>query len=272
MLAAETFLLPVDTGFRFCLLHRPDPTVPMRAAIVVAPPFAEELNKSRRMLALAARTLAQQGCAVLQIDCLGCGDSSGDFADATWDAWIDDIARGHAWLAAQFHVPTWIWGVRAGALLAAAALGRINAEPHLLLWQPVVAGRQHLAQFLRVETTAAMLRDAQPAKVQTLLERLQAGEFLEVGGYTLSPALAFGLHAAELALPASFRGRIVCLEVGSHPAPTAAVAARVVRWTSEARRVEMQIVEGPSFWQTAEIAVAPQLIEATASALRSDGP
>jgi len=60
MAAAETFLLPVGTGFRFCLLHRPPAGTPARAAVVVAPPFAEELNKSRRMIALTARQLADQ--------------------------------------------------------------------------------------------------------------------------------------------------------------------------------------------------------------------
>jgi len=271
MPAAETFLLPVDTGFRFCLLHRPDAGVRLRGALVVAPPFAEELNKSRRMLALAARALAADGCAVLQMDFLGCGDSSNDFGDATWDGWIDDVVRAHDWLAARFDAPLWIWGVRAGALLATAALDRLARHPQLLLWQPVVAGRQHLVQFLRVQMAGAMLRDgAQPAKAQALIERLHAGEVLEVGGYTLAPPLALGLHAADLSLPASFRGRIACLEVTSNAEVTPAVAARAGQWTREGRTFSAQAVDGPPFWQTTEMAVAPALIGATLRALREE--
>ena len=47
-----------------------------------AHPFCEEMNKARRMAALQSRRLAALGYSVLQIDLFGCGDSSGDFADA----------------------------------------------------------------------------------------------------------------------------------------------------------------------------------------------
>ena len=64
-------------------------------------PFAEEMNKSRRMAALQSRALAQAGYAVLQIDLLGCGDSSGDFGDATWQSWVSDVVLGCQWLRSQ---------------------------------------------------------------------------------------------------------------------------------------------------------------------------
>src|SRR5687768_8838655 len=76
------FLSAPHGGRRFCLLHMP--SRPARALVVYVHPFAEEMNKSRRMAALQARALAASGHAVLQIDLLGCGDSSGDFGDASW--------------------------------------------------------------------------------------------------------------------------------------------------------------------------------------------
>src|SRR5438132_772625 len=110
----------------------------MRAAVVVAPPFAEELNRSRRMIALGAERLAADGYAVLEADCLGCGDSSGDFGDAGWEAWLSDIERAHDWIANRYSVPTWIWGIRGGSLLASAILPRLSTPPGLLFWQPVI--------------------------------------------------------------------------------------------------------------------------------------
>ena len=69
---------------RFAVLHWPaEPRVPL-GLVVHAPAFAEEMNKSRRMVALQARALAEDGLAVLLVDPLGCGDSPGDFGDATW--------------------------------------------------------------------------------------------------------------------------------------------------------------------------------------------
>ena len=67
-----------------------------RGRLLYLHPFAEEMNKSRRMAALACRALAAAGFAVLQIDLRGCGDSSADFGDASWADWQADVRVGMA--------------------------------------------------------------------------------------------------------------------------------------------------------------------------------
>ena len=94
---AEAFFLPADPGQRFCLLHPAQGGIE-RGLVVYAHPFAEEMNKSRRMAAQQARALSAAGFTVLQIDLLGCGDSSGDFGDATWQGWVDDVVAACRWL------------------------------------------------------------------------------------------------------------------------------------------------------------------------------
>ena len=94
----DAFYLPATTGQRFCLFHQPDGRRAWRGAVVYVHPFAEEMNRSRRMAALQARALAAAGFAVLQIDLHGCGDSSGDFGDASWEGWIEDVRLAAAWL------------------------------------------------------------------------------------------------------------------------------------------------------------------------------
>ena len=86
----EPFFLPAAHGERFCIFHLPVGAA--RGGIVYLHPFAEEMNKSRRMAALQSRMLAARGFAVLQIDLFGCGDSSGDFGDARWEIWRQDVA------------------------------------------------------------------------------------------------------------------------------------------------------------------------------------
>jgi len=78
----EPFFLPASRGERFCIFH--PAAGALRGAVLYLHPFAEEMNKSRRMAALQSRMLAARGIAVLQIDLFGCGDSSGDFGDASW--------------------------------------------------------------------------------------------------------------------------------------------------------------------------------------------
>src|SRR6476660_7010955 len=87
----EAFHLSWDGRRRFCILHTPPEGSARDRTIVYAPPFGEEMNKSRRMAALQARALATAGWAVVQVDLLGCGDSDGEFADASWGRWVDDI-------------------------------------------------------------------------------------------------------------------------------------------------------------------------------------
>ena len=78
----EAFFLAADNGRagqRLCIHHPPRRGEPARGAVLHLHAFAEEMNKSRRMVALQARALAEAGFAVLQIDLHGCGDSGGDF-------------------------------------------------------------------------------------------------------------------------------------------------------------------------------------------------
>ena len=66
-----------------------------------AHPFAEEMNKSRRMVALQASALADAGYAVLQLDLDGCGDDSSGFADASWEGWCSDVVRACRWMGSN---------------------------------------------------------------------------------------------------------------------------------------------------------------------------
>ena len=57
----EAFFFDADPGTRFSLYHAPDPNCPERGAILYVHPFAEELNRTRRMAQLQARRFAALG-------------------------------------------------------------------------------------------------------------------------------------------------------------------------------------------------------------------
>ncbi len=283
------------TGQRLCVHHAPAGRV--TALVVYLHPLAEEMNKSRRMAARQARALAAAGCAVLQIDLRGCGDSSGDFADASWAGWLDDAALALQWLQQRHgnQAPVWFWGLRAGALLAVQAAAAAALQPaapriNLLLWQPPASGKAMLQQFLRLKTAAEMIggaaaavpavasapSDAQPARggVESLRRQLQDGRRIDVAGYVLSPALALGLDAATmnpptlLSTPAPWvdaDARSVWMEVSTRDPATLLPAsqARIDAWVAAGVAVEAHAVSGPAFWQTQEIEDAPALLQAT---------
>ncbi len=50
------------------------------------------------MVALQARAFAAMGFGVLQMDLFGCGDSNGEFGNARWDIWKQDLVIARSWL------------------------------------------------------------------------------------------------------------------------------------------------------------------------------
>ena len=268
----EAFCLPATAGQRFCLFHQPEAPAPWRGALVYIHPFAEEMNKSRRMAALQARALAVAGYAVLQIDLYGCGDSSGDFGEATWEGWIEDVRLASVWLQKRSDGDLWLWGLRTGCLLACAAAKRIGQPSKLLLWQPVVSGKQFLQQFLRLKIAGEMLGGDSKGLMDRLREQLAQGGSVEIAGYLLSSALANGLEKAELSPSALSSAQIEWIEMSSKPdgdlSPLA--SARLEAWKSAGLPARGTTVCGPAFWQTAEIAECPTLLEASILAISAD--
>lgn len=244
-----------------------------RGAVLYIHPFGEEMNKSRRMAALQSRALASAGFAVLQVDLLGCGDSSGEFGDATWDDWVTDIVEAADWLRRRCVAPLWLWGLRAGCLLAVAAAVRIQCPCNFLFWHPAPMGKVTLQQFLRLKAAAQLADGGGKAILTELRADLAAGKAVHVAGYVLHPRLASGLQTATLApptaLPASAEAgepqhtrRVVWLELSTQfdANLTAAAVAALERWIDAGFTVDASAVQGPAFWQTTEIEDAPALI------------
>ena len=180
------------------------PAAPARGSLLFLHAFGEEMNKSRRMAALASRALAAAGFAVLQIDLLGCGDSSGEIDEAGWSDWIDDAVLGAQWLQQRCSGPLWLWGQRAGCLLAAAAAPRLPQVHHFLFWQPQVSGKLTLQQFLRLKMASQMQQGASKGVTESLHADLAQGP----------PPGATGQRSV-LALPASAGGVRISGRVGA---------------------------------------------------------
>jgi len=279
----EAFFLPVKTSGstqisqRFCLFYPARGGV-LRGMVLYVHPFAEEMNKSRRMAALQARAFAQEGYSVLQIDLLGCGDSSGNFGDATWQDWINDVVQGCHWLLNRVNTqvvpgksPLWLWGLRAGCLLAVDAATQLNYPCNFLFWQPPAIGKSLMQQFLRLKVAGNMLDGQSKGVMQAMRLKLASGSPVEIAGYLLSPDLASGLEQAAL-LPPFREGQVRRVEwfelsmlEGASLNPVSEKA--IVEWRQSGFDTCTHIVRGPAFWQTTEIEDAPALISATTAAL-----
>jgi len=267
--ALQAFFVAAGSGQRLCLLHSPA-TAP-RGLVVYLHPWAEEMNKARRMASLQARALAEAGFAVLQIDLRGCGDSSDSWADTRWSDWVDDAVLAVATLRQhwpQASLPLWLWGLRSGCLLACQAAHRLAEPCHLLFWQPAPSGKPVLQQFLRLKAAAHLQGDAK-AVLERVRQGLAAGHAQEIAGYALSPGLAQGLEHSSLKPAAANPGRLLWLEVSTRNDATLlpGSAAPLQAFRDAGHGVQAQVCQGPAFWQTQEIEDAPALIQATTQAL-----
>ncbi len=283
-MSSQAFFLPAENGQLFCLFHpaiRPV-SLPPLGQVVYVHPFAEEMNKSRRMAARQSRALAQAGFDVLQIDLLGCGDSSGDFGDATWADWLKDVALACEWLRARANTanqdlprpPLWLWGLRAGCLLAAQAAHTLPEPCNFLFWAPTPAGKPLLQQFLRLKAAADLASGNAKAVMDSLRADLANGQPVEVAGYMLAPALTNGLEQATLTPPVSethpAAGQVVWFELSTREDAsfTPVTSKAIAQWQQVGFVVHSQLVNGPAFWQTTEIEDAPALIAAGTAALQ----
>jgi exosortase A-associated hydrolase 2 len=269
---AEPFFLPVPGGSRYCLFHAPQGAC--REALVYLHPFAEEMNKTRRMAALQARALAARGVGVLQIDLHGCGDSSGEFSEARWEGWKADVGAARAWLAERLGRPVGLWGLRLGALLALDyAAGAPERPPRLLLWQPVSNGAVFVNQFLRLRIAADLLQEgASNGGTKALRAGLEQGKPVEIAGYELAPALVAAIDPLDASVLAPRGCRIDWFELTAAAGrPLPPVAARLAAtWQAQGIDLGVHLVHGEPFWSTQEITECPALLEATGALFREN--
>lgn len=279
-LSERTGAIP-NHGQRFCVLHTAAKNQMEKGLVVYVHPLAEEMNKARRMAAVQARDLAQAGFTVLQIDLLGCGDSSGDFGDATWQDWVNDVVQACHWLknrhtkVGQGNASLWLWGLRAGCLVAVDAAKKLDEPCNFLFWNPPAAGKQLLQQFLRLKVAGEMLGGQSKGVMESMRQQLADGSPVEIAGYLLSPSLAAGLEQAILSPPdcKASACRLEWFEISTRDdACLNPISEKMIaQWQQSGFEVASHLARGPAFWQTTEIELAPELLAATVVAL-SDLP
>lgn len=238
-------------------------------SVLLVPPFAEEMNKSRRLCNDLAQALNHQGIAAVLPDVHGTGDSEGDFGEAGWTGWVADLR-----LAAEFAGSIgWpvrgLLGIRLGCQLA-ADFSRLLAEPlqHTVFWQPVTDGSRFLTQFLRLRVAARVMTSEQET-VGQLRQRLAAEGSLDVAGYTLGADLASAIEARDAGscLQPSL-GKLTVIEVPRPDTePRMSMAARQLLDGAAALNLEASYASaaGDPFWSSTEIVRNAALVSRTAA-------
>lgn len=270
---AESFFLRTGSGERFCQFYGSSLDNPIGVFVYIHP-FAEEMNKSRRMVAQQSKAFSANGFAVLQIDLCGCGDSSGDFNEARWEIWKQDILDAINWVKHRVSAPINLWGLRLGGMLALDIANDAKVSfQHIVLWNPIISGNVFLTQFLRLKIANQLMikNNDEGTGTRALRDRIEAGEALEIAGYELSSALALAIDKLRIGDFKASNTKIhwfeVVPEAGRVLSPPGMAA--VNSWIQQNIEVNLQYVKGQAFWATQEITECPELIESTTNQFSS---
>lgn len=265
---SDIFFLPTPRGRRLCVLRKQRPFNECRGAILMVPAFAEEMNKSRRMLALHAQSLASCGYAVLSIDLCGTGDSQGSLAETIWQDWHDDLACACEWLCSQMPAPIHLLGLRLGALLALDfACQNASTIKQLVLWQPVTNGRAYMKQFFRLQLANNALSGAPTENNIDAIKSTKANiqSDFEVAGYELSSRFRESVEAIDLLHFPAKDLAITWLELSDRPSFELTPARQKYAdfLCSAYPNAKIQKVSSMEFWETPSISTSAGLIELT---------
>lgn len=262
----QPFFFEGVSGKLFCLFF-PAQGNQEKGAVLHVPAFAEEMNKSRHVVVKQARKLAQSGYSVLLVDLFGTGDSEGEFVEARWHIWQQDIDLLIGWLRETKHQNITLWGLRLGALLAFSCAQSNQAIQQLLLWQPVISGEQFAQQFLRLRLAASMMSGGEKETVKSLKARLDNGDSLEVAGYELAPQLFTSVAESNMksVVLVDHLQAVKWLEVSGSKKELAIPSQKLLADWRETLNVPInaEAVEGKQFWSNQEIVWADSLITKT---------
>lgn len=232
-------------------LHEPRATdAPLAvapAAVVFVHPFMEERQDAHPFLRSLAAQVAGRGLWAMRFDLHGCGDSEGEWEDATIASWLGDVRAACAFARAQSGVDRVVLcGLRFGATLAAMA-GALEGPAPLALLQPVVKGANYGMDVLRAYLAGEMVLTKKAGVTrEALIERLRAGETVNVFGYHLTAAQFDDIRNIDLStVLAGYPARSLVVDVVKTPTARAsnelaALATTLGPGATLARAVEPQ--------------------------------
>lgn len=239
--------------------------------VLFVAPFAEEMNKSRKMMTELLIGAAGLGMTGVLFDFYGTGDSEGEFEQATWKIWVEDLnAKITSLISDSANSSLSIVSLRTGALLVNDTLNQLAPEQlskikALHYWNPVLNASQFVSQFLRLKLAADMVKSgAEKVTAKDLRQQLRQHGYLEVAGYRLNNALFEGLEQATLALPANvFPCTVNFYEISALDGITPALSIGIKKILQDNREYQTFCINDAPFWSTQEIAISKQLLDIT---------
>lgn len=155
--------------------------------MIFVPPFAEEMNRSKRMYVLCSRLLANAGVHAICFDFAGTGDSSGEWGEYGLTDWKANLTDTYNYVR-RFSTKTSFVTLRDSALIAFELIKHANIKiERCVLWDPIDNGEALIRQLIRMKIAAAMASDLKKITSKEVLSGIEQSGFLEVGAIMFVP-------------------------------------------------------------------------------------
>jgi pimeloyl-ACP methyl ester carboxylesterase len=164
----------------FGVYHTPLQLEPFSQSIILCPSFGQEYIRSYYIIRQLAEQLAKAGHHVLRFDWYGSGDSYGEPENANIDIWVRDIQYAiEELLSTSGAEKVSLVGLRMGAGVALTAAKTIQSIETIILWDPVVSGKDWLTETKGLHT----------ALVNRFAIVQQVSSAFEILGFSFPPQL-----------------------------------------------------------------------------------
>ncbi len=212
--------------------------------VVLCPPIGQEHVRTHWALRQLAAALGRAGFHCLRFDWFGVGDSAGELHQASLARWAEDLEHAAQELRDTAGVrEVSLLGLRVGATVAALAAEAVRPAS-VVLWDPVVDGRVHVAELRAL--TRGLLADRHR---YWNVEPSRATGACELVGFDYGAALLGELTAIDLADGAMLPEVPICLLQSSDDAAVDRFGARLA---ATARQLERHTTELRAGWDRRE--------------------
>ncbi len=228
-------------------------------SLVFCHAFAEEQNISHCIMTNFARELAACGYHVLRFDYMGCGDSSGEFGQATVATRVSDILSSIEFLQKKTGLEKiGLLSLRLGAVFAALAAQKEPALAFLILCAPIGDVKNYLWQLLRSNLAAQMVIYGEiRCDREQLLQHLMLGQMINIDGYDLSKE--FYNQAMDIDLTdalGQFARPVLIVDISEKARPMDRELLRATQLRGQGNAIEVIQVTEPPFWIEPKVFVA----------------
>ena len=226
------------TGRLFGVFDEPATGGASEVGVVLCYPHGPDYATAFRSFRILGTRFGRAGFHVLRFDYLGTGDSSGDVEDASIPQWIADVVTAiHELRTSRELREVSLIGLRLGATLAALAAAECQRVDRLVLWEPVIDGREYVA------TQRALHRAWVDEEVRDGRKMLSADD--ELLGYRLTDRLRRDLENVSLWSLAKVPAPYIYV-LSQRPSREYERLAEQLR--AKGARVDTNCVDGPKIW------------------------